>query len=155
MFTVVASAKKKALPEVVEHAFAEKYANAKKVSFKLKKDNYRIKFKQNKTSVTATFSKDGEWVSSETSVRAADLPTQVNNVVAKKYKDGNYSKAILFESPKSTFYKITVDTPNAVFDLEVNKAGKIIRTDKLDKIKPEPISAGNNGNDVNDGGSSE
>ncbi len=146
---MVVNAQKKALPEDVSKALSEKYPTAEDVKFKVKKDIYRVRFKTAKMPVVAVYTNKGEWISSETDLTKKDMPEEVNSAILKKYPKGTYSKGKLLETPENAFYQISVDTQNAVYNLEINKNGKILKTEKV--VQPKEDSNSGGGGDMGGG----
>lgn len=140
---LMASAQKNALPEAVQKTFEEKYPMATDVKTKAKKDEIRIRFENEGNATMAVFTADGEWQSTQTTLKHKNTPEKVAATLEKKYADGSYS-SVLFVEKKSgdMYYKVSVDMPKAIFNLELNEKGVITKTEKVDKPKPSSNTGG-------------
>ncbi len=143
-------AQKKGLPALVNESFLKKYPNATEVKSKKQKNSFKIKFNNQGVKTTSDFDFDGNWNKSESILKINAIPDIVKKSIEKKYPNGSFNTALLTEtSDGKYFYQVTVDTEKLTFDLELDKAGKITKTDKIVKESSQPIKSndGDNGSD--------
>ncbi|MFC2079914.1 PepSY-like domain-containing protein [Bacteroidota bacterium] len=132
----VVNAQRNTLPERVKTTFEEKYPDAEKVKIRTIKDHYNIRFILNEKPSLTVYEKEGAWVKTETRLTKGELPAMVINAIDKKYSKGTYNKAVYCEqSEGGDFYQVEVDTPGAIFYLEIDHSGKMLKTEKIEKPK--------------------
>jgi hypothetical protein len=58
----------------------------------------------------------------------------------KKYPKGTFNSTILTVTIEGDFfYKLSVETDRFTYNMELDKAGKTIKTDKIVKESPQPV----------------
>jgi len=125
---------KKDLPVMVKDSLMHKYPAATGIKSKKQKDNFRIRFENNGIKTVSIFDASGNWAETESTLKNEDLPEKVSNSVKKKYPQGIISSANLKETSSGMFlYYIMVDTEKSIFNLELDRNGKIIGTKQIRK----------------------
>jgi hypothetical protein len=128
------NAQRKQLPPVVNDSLVYRYPAAEEMSFSKRKDLYRMKFKNEGVKTIAFFDDRGNWKSTESLYLDEQIPEKVQKTVAKKYPKGSFKSALLTETSEGEFrYNVTVDTEKVTYYLELDKAGKIVKTDQSEK----------------------
>jgi hypothetical protein len=88
------------VPEAVQKAFAQKFPGATAVKWGMENaTEYEAEFNWNKTSISANFKTNGDWVETETVIPVTELPKAVTDAVAKKYPGSVLNKAEKTEQP--------------------------------------------------------
>ncbi|TMI73471.1 MAG: hypothetical protein E6H09_06870 [Bacteroidetes bacterium] len=122
-----ACAQKVKAPEAVLKAFNAKFPGATDVKWgKENSKEYEAEFKLNNTAVSANFGLDGSWKETETTIKAADLPTPVVNAVKAKYPAGVITLAEKVEKPGKTYYETIVKSNGKKKEIEISADGKIM-----------------------------
>lgn len=118
-------------PEPAKKAFQDKYPNAKDVTWSVDRNGYEeADFKLDGVKYRADFTKAGEWVETETSVKWDDLP----DAVKEAFKDEDKKKDIVEiefvnNSKKGEFYDIEFKRGSGKLDITIRPDGTVIGTD--------------------------
>ena len=132
--TMGLSAQRKQLPPAVSDSLVYRYPDASDMSFSKRKDQYRIKLRNEGVKTTAVFDESGNWKSTESLYLNEQIPEKVQKTVAKKYPKGSFKSALLKETSEGLYtYEVTVDTERVTYYLELDKAGKIVKTSQSEK----------------------
>ncbi|HEX5149909.1 MAG TPA: PepSY-like domain-containing protein [Parafilimonas sp.] len=120
----IAKAQVKKIPADVTDAFTTRYPHATKVEWRDKHHYFEVSFQLNGFDITADFSSNGEWQSSERVLDFNQLPDEVRDGFLKsKYADRQKKDIYeLQESGKPLQYRITVqksaiEKKNLYFDV--------------------------------------
>jgi hypothetical protein len=146
-------AQKKSVPDSIKNAFAERYPSTDHVKYKAKKEHYQVRFIKEGHSSTAIYSDRGSWMRTETLLKRKELPERVKQALEKKYPNGSFSSGVFIEYGDGKInYRVSVDSPNAVFTVELDGSGKILSTDKFEKPKMQdaPESPRTGESEIND-----
>ena len=121
---IVAKAQIRKIPADVTDAFATRYPHATKVEWRDKLHYFEASFQLNGSSITASFSSNGEWQGSERVLGFNQLPDEVRDGFLKsKYADRQKKDIYeLQELGKPLQYRITVqksaiEKKNLYFDV--------------------------------------
>ena len=127
VFATSACGQKVKAPEAVLKAFNAKFPGATDVKWgKESAKEYEAEFKLNNTAISANFGLDGSWKETETTIKAADLPTPVVNAIKAKYPAGVITLAEKVEKPEKTYYETVVKTNGKKKEVEISADGKIM-----------------------------
>jgi len=109
-FVFLANAQIRKIPAEVTDAFATRYPHATKVEWKDKLQYFEASFELNGAQISADFSSNGEWESSERVMNFDDLPDEVKDGFSKsKYADWDKkSVSEIQELGKPLQYKINI-----------------------------------------------
>jgi hypothetical protein len=109
-FVFFSDAQIRKIPAAVTDAFAQRYPHATKVEWKDKLQHFEADFELNGSQISADFSSNGEWQSSERVMNFDDLPDEVKDGFAKsKYADWDKKTVSeVQELGKPLQYKINV-----------------------------------------------
>lgn len=117
------------VPAEVTNAFKDKYASAENVEWKDKLTAFQAEFTLDGKSMTASFSDDGTWKSSETNLGMADLPASVADGFKKsKYADWQTGDKVvqISESGKPVMFRVYVKKSDVQQKyLFFNESGKL------------------------------
>lgn len=113
------------IPDAVKNAFTAKFPGATHVKWdKESKTELEANFKMSNTDVSANFSLDGNWVETETTIPASELPAAVTNTVNIKYPGAVYGRAEKIEKPGSKiFYEVNITVNGKKKELELDPNG--------------------------------
>ncbi|HET6994032.1 MAG TPA: PepSY-like domain-containing protein [Chitinophagaceae bacterium] len=127
IFATSACAQKLKVPEAVSKAFTAKFPGATDIKWgKESAKEYEAEFKLNNSAVSANFGLDGSWKETETTIKAADLPTPVVNAIKAKYPAGVITLAEKVEKPDKTYYETVVQSNGKKKEVEISADGKIL-----------------------------
>lgn len=87
--TTTAHAQFRSLPGVVTDSFKVRYPDAKDVTWSDKVTGFRATFMQDKNRMVATFSKDGQWQGTTTSIFKDQIPAAVKDGLSKSKYAGS------------------------------------------------------------------
>lgn len=149
-------AQKKEMPAQVNEAFQKMYPNATEVKHKKQKSSYKIKFNNQGDKSTSIFNMEGNWEKTEILLMKERIPETIRQSIVKKYPKGSFNSAKLTETSEGKhYYEVSVDTDKFTYNLELDKSGKIIKTDKIAKESPKPAQSNNGGGGSDGGGDGE
>jgi hypothetical protein len=119
----------KDLPAAVKNAFTTKFPGATDIKWeKENKKELEANFKTNKADVSANFDLDGNWVETETTIPASELPAAVANTVNTKYPGAVYGRTEKIEKPGGKIlYEVNVTVNGKKKELELNPDGSIAK----------------------------
>ena len=117
------------VPEAVTKAFSYKFPNATDVKWgKENSKEYEAEFKLNNTDVSANFRSDGDWVETETTISASDLPPVVNTAIMTKYPGAIFSRTERIEKPgNKIFYEAVIKKNGRRKEIELNADGSFVQ----------------------------
>ncbi|MEZ5012715.1 MAG: PepSY-like domain-containing protein [Chitinophagales bacterium] len=97
------------VPDAVKTAFANKFPEAKKVSWDMEKPGeFEAEFKGSDGEYSANFTSDGTWVETEKEIDISDLPDAVQSVLNEQYGGYKSNEAgQVMRSDGSTFLKLS------------------------------------------------
>lgn len=146
--TMGLSAQKKQLPPAVNDSLVYRYPAAAEMSFSKRKDLYKMKFRNEGVKTTAFFDDNGNWKRTESIYLNEQIPEKVQKTVTKKYPKGSFKSALLTETSEGVFlYKVTVDTEKVTYYLELDKTGKIVKTEQSEKSSGNTERSNNSSDD--------
>jgi Putative beta-lactamase-inhibitor-like, PepSY-like len=119
----------KDIPDAVKNAFKNKFPDASGLKWeKENKNELEANFKMNNTDVSANFKLDGNWVETETTIPASELPAAVTNAVNRKYPGGVYGRTEKIEKPDAKIlYEVNITVNGKKKELELNPDGSIVK----------------------------
>jgi hypothetical protein len=121
------------VPEAVRDAFEQKYPTAQAVQWEAEDTEYEAEFVLEGVPMSASFSPDGQWLTTETEITPAALPQLVKDLLVE------YDPAATVTEAE------TVERPGRPLAYEVELAGKtevielLIRVDKQTAVLEEII----------------
>jgi len=119
----------KNLPVAVKTAFNTKFPGALNVKWgKENAKEYEAEFKLNNNAISANFLANGEWVETETSLSAADIPVTISNAIKSKYPGATITKGEKLEKPgDKIFYEVFIKTNGKTKEVELNADGSFVK----------------------------
>lgn len=121
-------------PASVAAAFKEKYKDVKNVKWNAGDNNtYEADFESDSIAYTATFTDDGKWIQTESSIDSEDLPQVIKDALSKQYDSYLVSDAELIDSnDQGRMYSVHIERGDETTMVLLNEDGKIIKNEKLD-----------------------
>jgi hypothetical protein len=109
------------LPNDVKTIFAKMFPNQYSVKWELENGNYEAEFLLNKIETSALYSPTGQWLQTETEIKADVLPMAVveyvsKNLAGKKIKEA----AKIIDAKGNLFYEAEVNGKDYIFDSKGN-----------------------------------
>ncbi len=129
LFACAQVEEKAAQQSMLDHAFAKKYPQAKKVSWRIDSNgNHEAHFKENDKKYRADFSSDGNWIETEHNIKFKEMPKAVQDAVEREYDKDDIEEIELVHHPKKgIFYDVELDGKGfKKIDIEYNALGKKI-----------------------------
>lgn len=115
LFTLIITATSNAqlikVPDLVKQAFDKQYPDAKEVDWKGGLDYHTVTFKLSDKKYKATYTKDGNWNATETTIAFEELPKSVQlSFGASNYKAWTVKEVAEIVKPRAEAneYKVTV-----------------------------------------------
>ena len=118
-FGLTASAQKKSVPAKVKSSFEQHFKEVEDLKWRKEKDgNWEAEFEQKEVEKSATFSKSGQLLETETEIKVTELPDAVKKALAgKKVKEA----ARIEKVDSSVVYEAEVRRHNLLFDVSGNR----------------------------------
>ncbi|WP_374090109.1 PepSY-like domain-containing protein [Methylomicrobium lacus] len=128
--------RKNEVPKAVLNAFEKSYPNAKDVEFEEEmfegKASYEVEYKDNGKEYEVMYSADGMLLQKEEEIDVSALPEAVTNAIKKEHPKAKIEEAekLMKADGTLTGYEVNIKTGEDKFELEVDAAGKILKTEK-------------------------
>lgn len=124
-------AQKSTLPKRVLKTFEKKYPEAEKVSWEVKtKGDYKIKFEFEGKKTVVEIDEDGTWEKTSTHILFDELPQAVQSIVNEQKVNSEITEIkIVINDDNETYYRVDLKDENKTIKLEINKKGKIIKSE--------------------------
>jgi hypothetical protein len=123
------------VPAGVLGTFKSMFSIAEKVKWEIDYENYSADFMVGKSAYSATFDKDGKWMSTETFIKPSDLPKAAKDALLKEfgelsaYKMENAEKVEMPDKPVQ--YELDVEKGEILFEMVLSETGEILK--KIEK----------------------
>jgi hypothetical protein len=124
----------KKVPSPIITAFNGKYPDVTKVKWELEKDDhYEAEIKQNGEEQSVIFDKQGDWVETETELKATQLPEPVKQSISQQFPDFRIDEAEKSEThEKGVVYEVEVEKAKTSYKLIISPSGEILKKEKED-----------------------
>jgi hypothetical protein len=112
---------------LAEQALLEKYPNAQKVQWdRVGRGEYEADFVLNGKEMAATYDANGNWMTTETTIKVGDLPKAVKDYISKTYPSASIGEAALIEKPTLTepIYRAEIKNKGVDRDLLITAKGE-------------------------------
>ena len=118
----------RAVPEVVEKAFKERYGSPESTEWKVDSNGYwEAEFENDDKSYRADFTKEGEWIETERSVDFDELPDAVQSAIRQEHGDRELAEIEEVENAsKGWFYDVEFKEQGPNEDVEYASSGEKI-----------------------------
>lgn len=115
--------------KAAKEAFEKQYPNAEDVEWTTDANGYfEAGFKMNGEKYRADYTKKGEWIETESSLKFKDLPDAVKKVMKDKFDVDDVTEVERVEhSSRGTFYDVEFKKKGKNYDVEVREDGEIIK----------------------------
>jgi len=127
---------KSKVPKAVLEAFEKSYPNAKEMKFENEmfegKAAYEVEYKDNGKEYEAMYSTDGVLLQKEEEIDVNTLPADVTNAIKKTHPEAKIEEAEKLMKPDGTLtgYEVDIKEGKKKLELEVDAAGKILKTEE-------------------------
>ncbi len=127
------SCKKVDVPQKVQKAFEQKFANVEKLQWEQEKNNlWEAEFKLNGEELSATFDSNGTWMETESEIEAGAVPQAVLQAVEKKFPGYTAKEWEKVEMPDKTVYEVKLKGKNGEkLKVQFDKTGTGLKREKL------------------------
>lgn len=130
-FSTSIFAQKSTLPKKVFETFDKKYPEVEDVSWEVKtKGDYKIKFELEGKITVVEIDEDGTWEQTSTHISFDELPQAVQTTVNAHKKNSDITEIkIVINDDGETYYRVDLTDENKTIKLQINKKGKIIKSE--------------------------
>ena len=123
-----ACGQKSDVPAKVKTAFAEKFPNAKKISWdKENATEWEAEFKMNGKEYSANFDNKGSWKETEYRINKSDIPSAVKSTLDKDFKGYKIEVAEVSETVDGKVYEFMIEKGNSDMEVVINSYGKLVK----------------------------
>jgi len=123
-----ACGQKSNVPEKVKTAFAEKFPNAKKVSWdKENPKEWEAEFKMNGQKYSANYDNNGNWKETEYKINKSDIPSAVKSTLNKDFSGYKIEVAEISETVDGKVYEFMIEKDNSDVELAIDSNGKLVK----------------------------
>ena len=115
--------------QAAQDAFSSQYPNARDVEWGTDENGYyEATFEQDGEKYRADYSKEGEWIETENSLKWDKLPKAVQEVVKKQFNKDEITEIERVEhSSRGVFYDVEFKKKGKNMDIEIREDGEIIK----------------------------
>ena len=109
--TYAMAQQKVVVPQSIVTDFSNKYPQARVKNWQAEKNQYIVSFVLNKQEVEARYNKDGNWISTATTLwHISDIPHKIiDSLRQSKFASYHINEAKNIETPSNTMYRLEVD----------------------------------------------
>lgn len=124
-------AQKSTLPKKVFETFDKKYQKVEEVQWEVKsKGDYKITFELEGKKTVVEIDEDGTWEKTSTHISFDELPQVVQTTVNEQKKNSEITEIkIVINDDNETYYRVDLTDESKTIKLEINKKGKIIKSE--------------------------
>lgn len=124
-------AQKSTLPKKVFETFDKKYQNVEEVQWEVKsKGDYKITFELEGKKTVVEIDEDGTWEKTSTHISFDELPQVIQTTVNEQKKNSEITEIkIVINDDNETYYRVDLTDESKTIKLEINKKGKIIKSE--------------------------
>lgn len=115
------------VPTTVKESFTKSFPNTTVKKWDKEYGNYEANFSKDGKTMSATFDAKGNWMETETDIKASELPATVTNYVKTKYAGAAIKEAAIITNPQSKkIYEAEVKGK----DLQFDENGKFLKEEE-------------------------
>lgn len=131
LFSTSIIAQKSTLPKRVFETFNKKYPKVEDVKWEVKsKGDYKIKFELGGKKTIVEIDDDGTWEKTSIHISLNELPQEVQTTVNEQKKNSKITEIkVVVDNDGDTYYKVDLTDDSKTIKLEINKKGKIIKSE--------------------------
>lgn len=124
------------VPAAVKQAFAKKFPGVTNVSYEMEKKDFEINFKDKGVEMSANFDAKGNWLETETGIKASDLPEAVSASVSKNFAGFKTTEIAKVEKRDSgLIYEMDLNNGKEGYEVQFSPNGVILKKTPLKKEK--------------------
>jgi len=117
---------KEDVPEAVRISFADRFPGVTDVDWEMERpDEWEAEFDLHEMEYSANFSMSGEWLETEHEINTTNIPSEVVTLVSSKYKDPQFKKAEVIESPLGQSFELQIKSDQENLTIEIDPDGII------------------------------
>lgn len=126
-------AQQKEVPQKVKTAFAQKFPNAKKVSWDMEDESeWEAEFKMNGKEYSANFSVNGEWKETEYEIKKSEIPANIQAILDQNFSDYDIEGAEIAETASGKSYEFEIEVGEEEFEVVIDAQGKLTKKKESD-----------------------
>lgn len=137
MFSASACAQEhseKDVPAAVKTAFAQKFPEAKKVSWDMEDETeWEAGFKLDGKEYSANFLTNGMWQETEYEIKKSDIPEAIKQTLVKDFDGYEIEEAELSETKEGKLYEIAVEKGEEEWELVFDMKGKLVEKKAIEE----------------------
>jgi len=116
------------VPQVVRDAFAQKFANVKKVDWeKESTTEWEAEFKINKVKYSANFLENGTWQETEHEIDEKDVPQNVIATLRSNFPGYKIEETEMAETSKGVLYEFEIEKGKSEMEVAIDTNGKVVK----------------------------
>ncbi len=130
------------VPEKVKTVFTQKFSDAQKIKWDMEEENkWEAEFMMDGKEMSANFDAEGNWLETETGIKADALPDAVMNMLNTDFEGFEMKDEVIkVESSEQNGYEVEVEKEGKSFELFVDESGKLV---KKESVSEEEENEGN------------
>lgn len=127
--------KSEEIPSALHNAFADKFPQAKKINWEAEENGeYEVSFKMNGKKFAASFSQNAEWLETETTIKARELPTAVSEAIATGFAGYKIEELEKVETSKGGFvYEAELEKDEQTIEVVFSSDGQVLSQEDDDE----------------------
>ena len=131
------------VPDGVKTAFLNEYPKAMQANWRMQKADFQVLFTLDRVQHAAKYDKNGQWIDKETRISVTELPNEVQETIAKKFKGYKAYEGEKIETPaKGMLYNVGLAKEKKFLEVHFSANG-----DVLDKVTKKMKSEWGKDND--------
>lgn len=119
------------VPQNVKDVFLAKFPTATEAEWNNENGIFVVTFYENEIYKVVTYNPGGDWQSTKTYLYDTNLPENISKPVREKYPDGIMTEITQLDQGGDTHYDIYVMGEVDFWYLQLDKNGKILKTEKI------------------------
>jgi hypothetical protein len=125
------------IPKKVQQAFENKFPDVKKVEWsKENADEFEAEYKINGIERSSNFDKDGQWLVTETEIKAEQLPATIMTVIKNDFSNYKIEEIEKVETSfNELFYEVTLEKKKSNLEVKFSSEGKILSKEEKKESK--------------------
>lgn len=120
------------VPIIVDQAFKKQFSEVTEAKWQdTDASNFVVTFYQTDIYKEATYSPEGNWVSTKTIMYDTQLPENIKKAITSKHPNGIMTEINQTEDEKNFFYDIYVENDEDFWYFKLDKSGKFLKSEKI------------------------
>ncbi|MDQ1769323.1 hypothetical protein GQR60_00640 [Labilibaculum sp. A4] len=127
---------KKAVPNQVKTAFAQKFPDASNVKWDKENDaEWEAEFKMSGKEYSANFNMEGVWLETEFEISSNEIPDQVKSTIEKEFSGYKIEESEMSETADGKCYEFELKMGKTEVEIAINSKGELIKKESIEEDK--------------------